>query len=284
MSKYLATFSGKFGDIMWSLATVKALSKLTGVKYDFACMPQYESLLPLIQTQSYIDQAFVDKEWQFMHSNYGDQPWNPQKHTACINSHPVGGYPCKQGWECCWHLGYRQHPGRIYGNKEMQLIDFCAYQQGITFTENPLPFLEMPDSAVMPPYVTYAFNDQYDEQKKLFFHALLADLGPTVTLVDVSKTPWQAAAALIKHSVGFFGCRSANFVIANALYKKILTYEPHPARNDEGHLGYVFGCKWGLEKCLPLALTPEQAAMVASPILREWIMEKTNEDAKAIAG
>lgn len=289
MSKFLATFPGKFGDILWSLATVKRLSEVTSTKMDFEIMPQYHSLLPLLQAQPYIDKASVVQDWTLMHSNYGDQPWNPPQHTGFCITPGQGGYRCKVGHEMCWHLGYRSHPGRMMGGQELQLIDYIAWQQGIMLTGNPLPFLFVPPPYLgdkMPKnYIAIAFNEQYDGLKKQFattLHTMLNVNPPGVEFIDVTQKSWLVAAGLIQHAIGFVGCRSANYVIAHAVgQKNMFIYEPHPARNREGHLGFVFGCTYGNEIDAPFTMPPHAAAAMAADAIKTWIKERVHENATA---
>lgn len=280
MSRLLCTFPGKYGDILWSLATVKRISEMCSAKVDFMMMPQYKSLTDLIKAQPYIDDVKISDAWVFMHSNYGDQPWNPQP--------PVQAW-IDQNYAHHWHLGYRAHPGKTFGNVELQLIDFTAWQQGITFPANPLPFLFVPDGPIFgkslleavgldldlrKPFVAVGFNEQYESLKKGFLDCLKLTLGNDVTFVDVTKQPWLAAAYLISQSLCFVGCRSANFVIAHGLAKQMVIFEPHPARNVVGHLGTVFGCSYGAEVDTPFAMPPGPAADFAVQIIRHWIKNK----------
>ena len=94
MSKYLATFSGKFGDILWSLPTVRAISEmlLGGEKLDMVVMPEFQSLVPLLKAQDYIADAGVRQDWHMLHDHYGYQPWQPPK-------------AIEEGYEKVWHLG-----------------------------------------------------------------------------------------------------------------------------------------------------------------------------------
>lgn len=298
MSSFLATFGGKFGDILWSMSTVKRLSEIVGVKADFAIMPQYESLLPLLQDQPYIDNAFVDKDWIMMHSNFGDQPWNPQSHTqaGCFNGAPVtmGAFKCRLGWQYCWHLGYRSHPGLVMGGAEKQLIDFIAWQLGITLPENPLPFIAANDHVNVTrdivfhdqkvPIVTYAFNSMYEAVKEAFMLQLCSPAHlPEIMFLDVASLPWVEAAAAIKHAIGHVGDRSANYVIAHGVAQRMFIFEPHPARNAKGHLGYVFGCRYGREVDAPLNATVEEAVQMAVAVITEWTKENKDANVNAVA-
>lgn len=274
MSKVLTTFSGKYGDILWSLPTVREISRISGEPVDFACMPQYASLIDLLNEQEYIDKAYVLTDWQMLHSNFGDQPWNPPGHNGCLSGHECHA---GKGYVHCWHLGYRQHPGHAMGGHEMQLIDYTAWQQGIKFRDNPLPFLSvssMPDKAANT-FIAVAFNEQYKELKERFMIAFSTPDMPEIVQLD--KYNWLNATALLERALGYVGCRASNWVLANAVNANIFTYEPHPSRHLNGHLGFVFGCEYGKEITAPMVATPEQAARYAKDVVSHWIIQKEKE-------
>lgn len=279
MSKYLCTFTGKFGDILWSLPTAKYIAeKIAGQPVDFAVMPYYQSLLPLLVEQSYIEHAFIKEDWLRTHSNHGDQPWQPPDNIKFLTYAPAE-------YERMWHLTYRGHPGITA--PEMPLVDFIAYQQGISFQGwQVIPFLEVSDSVQEEAakihlssgpmmqaieekrLVTYSFNEQYAEQKKVFFETLWAK-GSSVGLefFNVAEVGWKEATWLIKKSLVYVGCRSACWVLANGLGKEIITYEPHPSRHKSCHLGKVFGNPYGQEIALPFGMPPAVAADSAASLL-----------------
>lgn len=263
MSKVLCTFSGPFGDILWSMPTVRAISQMLGEKVDFACMPYYKSLLPLIQIQPYVDKAFSIESWVREHSNHGDQPWNPPANTV------------KQ-YDRCFHLTYQGHPGLTA--KRLPLIDFTADQQGLKL-KDPLPFLSTPDYEAnhKDKRIAYAFNDQYSDVKARFRSAIKS-CGDEFVFTDVRELDWVAAATVIKHSLAFVGCRSSNNVIAHGVgQKNIFIYEPHPSRNASGHLGDIFGCPYGREVSAPWLAPPEICGQVCLSWLRQWKSEKETE-------
>lgn len=271
MARALATFSGKFGDILWSLATAKVLSEsFVGERIDFAMMPAYKSLIPLIQAQPYIDKAFVINDWLCVNSNHGDQPWNPPSYV-------------EKKYERFWHLTYKGHPG--INATDLPLIDFIADQQGIKLRE-PLPFIVkygetaekkfwgiLKDMSPLP-RVAYAFNNQYAAQKEKFLAALKERLGNEFLLLDVSQFSWYEAAGYIKESMAFVGCRSANYVMAHGLKQRIICFEPHPARHAHGHLGKIFGCPYGTEVTLPFAAPETIQADFAAATLKNWLIEE----------
>ena len=140
MSNALATFSGKIGDILWSLPTVRELGKRYG-PMDFAVMPQYESLLGLLDAQDYIEHAFVIPEWVCWGSPHGDQPWEApvevlsKRHTLSVDLDVKGDTHMMMGYETdhVYHLAYRAHPG--IGAPAMPLVDFIAHQQNLVLED-----------------------------------------------------------------------------------------------------------------------------------------------------
>lgn len=295
MSKYLCTFSGKYGDILWSLPTAKYIAeKIVGAPVDFAVMPYYQNLLPLLVEQNYIDRAFVVDDWLRTHSNHGDQPWQPPQWVE--EGGPYGydkeQHAIKVGervpYEKFWHLGYRGHPG--ISAPSMPLIDFVAYQQGISFNGWPVvPFLDVSDSVEEEAgkiqfgltsmmdvikekrLVAYSFNEQYEEPKKQFFETLWSygSIKFEFVFFNVSSVGWKEATWLIKKSLVYVGDRSACWVLANGVGKTILSFEPHPSRHKSGHLGVVFGNPYGLEIALPFGMPPQVAADTAAALLKQ---------------
>ena len=285
MGKHLCTFSGKFGDILWSLPTAKYIAeKMAGGRVDFAVMPYYKSLLPLLVEQSYIEHAYVIEGWLRTHSNHGDQPWEPPVGHETV---PYGGEGEK--YEKCWHLTYKGHPG--ISAPAIPLVEFIAYQQGISFQNwQVVPFLEVGDEVGVEAekvwfgersireviedksLVTVGFNEQYAESKERFYEELwrrAEQEGFQFLNVSDQKLRWCEAAWCIKNSVLYVGCRSAGWVLANGLGKVAMTFEPHPSRHASGHLGKIFGNRFGAELALPFGLPERESAGVALDLLRK---------------
>lgn len=251
MSIALCTFSGKYGDILWSLATVKAISEMLGECVDMAVMPQYESLMPLLRSQPYISRAFVIPEWQCTGSPHGDQPGVPPQ-TELVRQYT------RQ-----FHLAYQGHPGITA--QRMSLVDFIAFQQGMKFVKNPVPFIDTFEYKLKIPYVAYAFNAEYHELKQNFKQMAMSGT-PEFEWKNCSGLPWKEAALCIKNAQAFVGCRSANWVLACGVgQKRIFTYEPNPARSKHGMFGDVFGCPYVNEQS-------------ADPYHDDWANRSTSED------
>lgn len=251
MSNVLCTFSGKFGDILWSLPTAREISKRHHVPVDFQVMPAYDSLTELISNQEYINCASVNQGWHCEGSPHGDQPWFPQNNESLQHM-----------YEHIYHLTYKSHPG--IGGEYMPLIDFIAKQADIRFEGPPIPFISV-DAIKLEDtrtHIAYSFNNDYHSDKLQFLDIINANTD--VRLIDVSKLSWLRAAEVIHTAMAFIGCRSANWVVANGVAQNnIFIYEPNPARNKEGRFGFIFGNPYLWETSPSLSSTPRMAAQHA---------------------
>lgn len=258
--KVLCTFSGGYGDILWSLATVRELSKRYGTPVDMMVMPKYESLLPLLKEQSYIKEATINTSWICTGQPHGDQPWEAPVPTEIYDQ--------------IYHLTYRRHP-----LPTESLIDFIAapHLVHLSWQLNPIPFIEVPEHKMVIPYIAYAFNDMYPELKntiKLFVKQMAFDLD--CGFLGTSELPWTESAAVIRDAMCFIGCRSSNYVIAHGVgQKNILVYEPHPSRSALGMYGKTFGNPYWPE--ITLNLNPVVARVQLYSAVSRYIQEKNHE-------
>lgn len=252
MSKVLCTFPGKFGDILWSLPTVRLVAEfMAQEQVDFGIMPAYWPLLPLLSTQKYIKKAFCIGDWVCEGSPFGDQPWHPQHEPA--------------GYDRFFHLGLRGHPG--IHCPAMPLIDFIADQQGMRLV-NPIPFIEVLIPKQRYDQIAYAFSDGAADLKARFMDGLMHE---GISTIDVSRISWMEAARVIRDSVCFVGSRSSNNVIAHGVgQKNIFIYEPEASRHASGPFGMVFGCPYDEEHTVPPNTSPEDAAVEALKLIRGW--------------
>lgn len=270
--KILCTFSGKFGDILWSLATVRQISKNYGVKVDMGVMPSYKALVPLLKRQSYIAKPFTIDNWFCTGSPAGDQPWEAPLDML-------------DAYDKVFHLTYRHHP-----NGNQPLIDFIAQQQGLVLDKPVVPFIETVDYPPYPQtYIAHSFNDMYKEQKDKFMECLSSNLGKTglnsstqIEFFDITKSTWDWARYGVKYALAFVGCRSSNHVLAHGVgQKNIFIYEPHPHRHAQGTFGSTFTNPHWPEVYGPLNSTPEKEAERAAQQIKEWLTEKENTSAIA---
>jgi hypothetical protein len=227
--KTLVTFSGQFGDILWSLPTARQIANDN--KVDFAVMPEFKSLVSLLEVQPYIDKAFAIDNWIEIGRPHGCQPWEA---------------PVPEEYDKVYHLAYRHHPG-----KNEPLVDFIARQQGITLS-NPIPFISIPyfcPPVFTKPFIAVAFNDSMKEQKDNFLAEVNNRLNGEVNFHNMTKLSWLDGAVLLSSvaCIGFLGCRSSNYVLACGLGKKVFVYEPNVARSRFGQWGTTFSCPYADE-------------------------------------
>jgi hypothetical protein len=237
-----------------------------GTKADFGIMPQYKSLLPLLQIQPYICTAFTIDDWICTGSPCGDQPWQPPKR---IEEH----------YEHVHHLTYRRHP---YGNES--LIDFIAWQQGLKLNEPVVPFIIVP-KVIVPdvPNVCWAFNSSYQDLKDRFYKYVTSNIQGIHFWAYTASMTWVKACEFISRATCFIGCKSSNYVLAHGVgQENIFVYEPHPNRNAYGPFGKVFSNPHWKETNIDLNKTPEQAGEIAVAYIKQCVMEKLNENAQTI--
>ena len=202
MSRHLITFSGKHGDIIWAAQSARALAA-TGVQVDMAFMPQYGAVRSLLAIQPYITAAYPIAGWLQYHDHFGAQPRIPPT---------IPG-----GYDAVHHLTYEEHPTD-------PLILYGLRKLGLPMPDPPVPFL-FAEAEPVPNLVAYAFNGSHRQEK----YALLGHLhnvNPRLRFEDVSGKPFDEAARRIQAARFFFGCRSANYVVAMGLGKRCLTIEP----------------------------------------------------------
>ena len=213
MKKRLCTHPGKFGDILWSLATARELAKRDNQPVDFAIRPPYHSLIKLLEDQDYIAEVIVIESWKSWGSPFGDQPWN---------SPPTG-----RQYAAVTDLGYRRHP-------TFQLMHYTAMQQGITLPESSVfPFLKIPATVVKDAAVIacgFSPEGTYAASKKQFLESLRIAL-PEKRFEELNLLPWEQVPARIASSLCFLGCRSALAVCAHGVHATAVIFEPQVARH-----------------------------------------------------
>lgn len=220
--RILTTFSGRMGDILWSLPTAKLISRIHGEAVDFAIMPQYFKLIPLLAKQPFIAGTYTIQDWVCTGSPYGDQPWKP----------PDGAI--LEGYDKIYHLTYQKGP-------TAPLSQFIAQQQGLTLDDSLFPVLEVSEIEKSLPFIAVGFGAGAAAEKKDFlerFRLWLAEAyGNRFELIYVDTLPWVQAVRAIHDSVFFLGCKSALAVAAALLEKRGLIFEPeewrrHPVFSD----------------------------------------------------
>ncbi len=91
----LCTFPGKYGDLLWALPTIRAISRRIGAQVDLRIGAMFGSILPLLEMQDYLGSVRIHQEWT-------------TEETAPISPRLPPSDP--GGYDAILHLGYREWP------------------------------------------------------------------------------------------------------------------------------------------------------------------------------
>lgn len=225
------THAGRFGDALWALPTVRAISEAAGEPVDFCISHAYRGLVPLIQAQSYIRTAFSDATWEV-------QQTAPVSPAEPLLKH------CDQGgraYEKTVHLSFKGWP-EAPTLAEGYWLNGEAAVPGLKALDLERPWIEVPKPE--PIDIAIGFTDEYFEMKagiawllqdNLNDHPMIrylcAEGSRWFTEAGVRPTSWVRAANLIAGSMLFLGCLSALAVLAAALGKPRVLVEPNLQRH-----------------------------------------------------
>ncbi len=220
-SVVLCTFSGKFGDIFWALASARELHR-RGAVVDFATMERFSSVKLLVAYQPYIRGyiSMLERDWPYGNDSCGVQPWLPRR-VADV-------------YDYVFHFTYRSR-------SHVPLIDYPGLLYGFSLSEPVLPFVDVGPVEKRVKLVAYAFNSMFQRTKDELLTRVRREF-PMLIFEDVSGRPFLQAARVIKSARMFLGCRSANFVLAQAVGQRCLTFEL-----EVGRRGRIFSCPYGTE-------------------------------------
>jgi hypothetical protein len=225
--RVLCSTAGRHGDIIWSLATVRAIAETVGEPVDFCTTRAYGGIIPLIQAQPYIGRAFADPQWEIT----SEAPVGP----------PEPPIPW-EGYKWAFHLSYRGWPAAptlaegYWDAARAELPEVRAL-------ELTRPWIKVPPQVADPCDIAVGFGDLWFELKyglldlveralpEVHFSVLCAE-GSRWNTEGVRHYPlsWLKAASLVAGSKLFFGCLSAPWVLANALGKPTVIMEPAEPR------------------------------------------------------
>jgi len=214
------TFSGRYGDILWSLPTAREIAKIHG-RVEFFTMEDFASICPLLETQSYITKAACIPGWKMMGDGCGAEPHE---------------HPPLSGYDRIYDLTYPSFPTQ-------PLIDWIAHTNNITFHESPIPFLEAAPAPPIDITVDFKFPQKLDIFFMPFLQKLQEKLGRTITYEVTAQHKWIEAAQAIRASTLFVGDKSSNHVIAHGFGKPLLIYETARDRHN-----IIFKNPYGIEQ------------------------------------
>lgn len=246
-TKVLATFPGKYGDILWALPTVRALSEAAGAPVDLVIAGAYGSIVPLLARQPYLRRVWAMPEWVVQDT----APIAPRVPPTAL----PGGQPIVEfepgTYDRVLHLGYEGWPRsplpyETYATACDAVRDTPLYQRLAPDLDRP--WITAPFQWVARPYpVAVGFTDEHFELKfgiwQLLFRREVREAPDRLGLINLSHgTRWQAeaeyggfdwetAASAIAQSEVFLGDCSALHVLACALGVPCVLMEPAPARH-----------------------------------------------------
>jgi hypothetical protein len=222
-SRILVTHNGRYGDLIWALPPVRAISQRLGEPVDLVIPGEFASIVPLLQQQPYLSQVWSDGYWA-----QGQALW-PY----------IGGLAPE--YEAVVELGYRGWPEPDCVRHTLETAD-RAFGWNLTWEELDLetPWITTPTPA--PPTgipFTAGFSETWFELKyglctllarQGLRPCLVGDSGRWQSEARATATSWQASAILIQQSQVFLGCCSALHVLACAVGTPVVLMEPMEAR------------------------------------------------------
>lgn len=210
MSEFLTSMAYKLGDAMWAMPTVKALAKKWGTKVDFVTSEYCSPILPLMESQSYIDRAFTD--WRFDKIISG----NPRLVWKFLLPF--------EGWMEEKHLRFEQFP-------DIHIMNYFSRQAGVEI-EYP-PFIEVPTgSPIKGDYLVVANSYGHGAGMQGRGEAILKEIvrQATIPVVQVGAAGEEvdgtvsccgqdmlATAKVMSGAVAYIGWPSANATLASII-------------------------------------------------------------------
>lgn len=233
--RVLVTFPGRYGDLLWALPSIRALSRRIGAPVDLHVAGEFASIVPLLQAQPYLGEVQARVDWVL-------EP--PEEWDCPIRSADLS-------YNARVHLGYRGWPSQplpleTLGNLNQSLF---SRTPEAWFTPADLylqePWIILPPGACLdqdgPPVCAVGFSETHAELKR----GLLDLLEVRVHVVTHPHTHWAChkrlawvtcvgswvyqASHLQRATVALCDC-SALHVLAVALGTPVLLMEPIEAR------------------------------------------------------
>lgn len=253
--KILCTFPGKYGDLLWALPTIRAISRRVGYPVHLDLGAGLASIVPLLQRQPYLATVHARADWE-------------TRDTAPISPRtPPWSQTQPWDYDAVLHLGYRDWPLPDVAMHTRQ----TAHLEG---TEGPdaRGLLTSPltlDEWSFEPWITlpgdqypdyrwpwlYGFTDEHFELKYglvtlLERQSRLRLTGPLnldqrrlpptnvgynprwTQEAGCAATTWEQSVELLQHTSALLTCNSALHVLAVACGVPVVMVEPNPMRHN----------------------------------------------------
>jgi hypothetical protein len=218
------SFPGRYGDIIWSMAVMRAIFEATRERLQVVIAGEFVSLVPLLRQQLYIGDAVAITDWSLTPPN----EW----HCPCPLADIELGY---RGWpseplpQFIYHQTQREYP-----DLPMAPLDLAR------------PWITIQPAPRFAPAFTFGMTEAHFELKFGLWTLLERRYRNRYAITDSPLSlctgarwqqeaghggmSWPEAAKWIKTSPVFLGDCSALHVLACAIGTPVICYEPMEAR------------------------------------------------------
>lgn len=228
MPRIIATMPGRFGDILWSLPTVRALAEVHGQPVEFYVSKKYgdPSFLELIEAQDYIESCRLIQSWEVVEA----APMTPR----------VPPEPFYRA-DHVYHLGYVSWP-------ERPLPYAISERAGTMQLDLSKPWIEYGQPNFAGRDELIAIHAGWTSEWKELKYGLMsyldekgwecrwaAEAGSPYLERDLcsQEMDWTETAEAMSTSCLFIGDLSAQWVLACAIGTPAVIVEPEPMRHNE---------------------------------------------------
>lgn len=240
----LCTFPGRYGDLLWALPTIRALSRRIHAPVDLMIAGEFRSILPLLQAQAQVDELY--RPAPYLGRVWADPQWAMGSTKAETPTPPALPY------DFVFHLGYRDWPKRALPFETLDNLNRYSEITGSRWTRFwPLadeeldlqtPWITLPPTTfdAYKSGVTIGWSDTHFELK--YGITLLLQAHTNWGLDKIGNNPrgqaearwvpqtWEETTQRIATAQVFLGCCSALHVLAVAVGTPVVLMEPMEAR------------------------------------------------------
>lgn len=224
----LVSFPGRAGDLLWACCAIRSLSAVLGVPVDLQITGEFESLVDLLAQQPYLGRVWADHDWDMTQ-------------TAAAPTASRGD----RRYDFSADIGYRRWPALPLPNETWE--NLAAQFPGV------LPPLDLhrpwiavqghPSRAIAVGWTDCHFELKFGLSQLLFtsreahpfWEARLLPPPGSRWVTEGLEAPvgWLKAARYIAGAPCFVGDCSALHVLAVALGKRVVCYEPMQERLND---------------------------------------------------
>lgn len=248
------TMPGRYGDILWTLPTIRAISEAANEPVDLAVSAEYgrEDFLVMLRGHSYVHDVYAVPNWHVVESAPMSPrtPPGPRDLAGLTDTWPMDNY------DRIVHLGYQEWPDR-------SLPEYLYYQVQKEYPDLPLAPLDLDRPWLTPrvgpgtsrgPFLGVCWTDEWAELKMGLTFSLsellktralramlirpdgcrLAEWGWALAevprLID-APSDWSEAVSILANCCCYLGCLGGLWVVANGLGLPTVVVEPHEHRH-----------------------------------------------------